>query len=152
MTSFASVAWQSLRHGLRRATSLYTREALVRCEIADRTVHRKVHRSAPFISSTNWNLLNFYWIINNYLFTIFAMICFCRRSCPIMLCKIYTFSACQKETIIIWFLWKNNFSRTIDKTIYHFCFTPRTFHTTTLPYQIWMFLIVSYWLNVKIST
>ena len=38
---------------LRRATSLYTREALVRCKTADRTIHPKVYRSALFIHSTN---------------------------------------------------------------------------------------------------
>lgn len=37
-------------------TSLYTREALVLRKIADRTVHRKVYRSALFISSTNCDL------------------------------------------------------------------------------------------------
>ena len=52
----ALAAWQSLRHGLRRATSLYTREALVLRKIADRTVHRKVYGSALFISSTNCDL------------------------------------------------------------------------------------------------
>ena len=44
------ISEQSLRHGLRRATSLYTREALVLHKIADRTVHRKVYRSALLVS------------------------------------------------------------------------------------------------------
>ena len=96
------------------------------------TLQKRSGRFQGANSTINWYLLNFYWIINNYLFTIFAMICLCRRSCPVILCKIYTFCACQKKEIIIWFLWKNNFSRTIDKTICHFSFTPRTFHTSTL--------------------
>lgn len=39
----AFAAWHSLCHGIRRATFLYTREALVLRKIADRTIHRKVY-------------------------------------------------------------------------------------------------------------
>ena len=44
----ALAAGQSLRHGWRRATSLSTREACRKR--ADRAVHKKVYRSAPFRS------------------------------------------------------------------------------------------------------
>ena len=45
---YVSTALQSLRHGLRRATSLYTRETLVQRKPAHHALHRVVYRSAPF--------------------------------------------------------------------------------------------------------
>ena len=88
--------------------------------------------------SSNWNLLNLCWVVDNYLFTFSTMISSASRSCPIMRTQHDFFIAryVRNKPVLMCFGCEENLTSTLNYTTCHFVTTTRTFHTITLLCQI----------------